>query len=100
MRDWTIYGEINNGRDGFPNIVAELSWGVHYSGGYGGVKSYEDLIKVFCRKRNAHTRNIKFVGTEKNLNGQKYRVYEVEISPNGKREFATRLFKAYCKNTK
>jgi len=96
MKRWTIYGSINNGRDGFPNNVGEMTSDEVYSGQYRAPTSHEDLIRRFCDVRKSHTRKIEQIGTYTNLNGEKFRKYAVEVSPYYKREFITREFLTRC----
>ena len=96
MKQWRCYGAVNNGYDGFLNIPNELTCDDYYSGEYDAPHSHEELIRQFCRARNAHTRNITHIGIYTNLNGNKYRKYAVEVSPNNKREFVVREFKTRC----
>lgn len=99
MKHWIIYGEINNGRDGFPNNVGEMTSADYYSGQYAAPNSHEELIMKFCDARKSHTREIEQDGFYSNLNGEKFRRYRVEVSPHYKREFVWREFLTRCEKT-
>lgn len=73
MATYTVYGTINDGYDGFPNIQAQLSWDEQTC------NTYHKALAQFCINRGAGLINAVQTSTGKNLNGRPYREYDLEI---------------------
>lgn len=100
-RCWMVRGNINDGRDGFPNNQGELSWYDWVSGRDFRIPvSYEDAILKFCHARAVRVNTIEYVDFWSDLNGSRYRKYIVKVASylNDKRtsDFAERELLVRC----
>jgi len=74
MKVWTIRGQINNGCDGFPNIVSEMN-----NEKSEGFSTYLDVIEHYVCHRDCKLMAWELKGFHRTLAGEKYRRYEVEL---------------------
>ena len=109
MKKWTVRGYIHTGYDGFCNIIAEPSCSTYYDKGTT-ITSYDRAIHEFVKSRNAAIRGITQTGTFTDLNGNKYRKFEVKVKtaldargnrrPMNDGPVATREICVLCKTVK
>jgi len=95
---YTVHWNVNDGRNGYPNITADLSWTDQ------AAASYEDAIR-----RHASIKNVRFVGdsdyspieiTRGRINGINYRDYKVFYLPRDAKDRSVILSKEiriFCK---
>lgn len=73
---YTAHGTVNDGRSGFPNIVAELSWSE------GDGSTYLDALRYHCVNKNCEMINYEKSAQGRISTGHYYRDYIVTIRSN------------------
>lgn len=53
MRTYIVHCTVNDGRNGYPNIIAELNWGKYSNKGVRSVDGYENAIRRHLMSRGA-----------------------------------------------
>ena len=85
----TYCGDINNGRQGFPNIQAQLNWSEC------NTRVHAKAIASHVTSRGCELAHFKKEGTGKNLAGHKYTEYTLHIrsnETNAEKSVTMRLF--------
>lgn len=69
---YTVHWEVNDGRNGYPNIVADLNWSDI------GCRTYEEAIRVHAKIKDVHKiLSISATNSKGKINGRSYRDYLV-----------------------